>query len=386
MPTSIDLHPLSRPHRPCLWRLLPAFCALLWLSACSHPEEPKPQAPPSVQGATVSFPDQKAPKDIRLEAVAAESEYAISVPGRLGWDEDRTARVYAPYAGRVERVRVALGDVVTKGQPLADVSSSDIGQAQADLHKAQADQSVARAAVERARELAQAGVIAQKDLQQSEADLARNAAEIGRAKARLVQYGIGSSAVTQGLLIASPLNGVVVERNINGKAEVRSDVQGQPLFTISDPGSLWAGIDVDETHLASFHVGQSIQLQAAAWPERSFAATVTSISESVDPNSRTVKVRAKVPNGERLLKAEMFVTARVSQRQSAPIVPADAVLLSGDRLYVFVQSAPGRFERRAIRARSAGPQAWLVSQGVAPGDKVVVGGALYLEQLIEAAR
>ena len=386
MPTSIDPRPFARPQRRRLSWLLPALGALAWLSACSRPEEDKPDTPPVIQGSSITFPDKKAPGELRLATVASETEFALSAPGRMAWDEDRTARVYAPFAGRVERVRVALGDVVTKGQPLADVSSSDIGQAQADLHKAQADQSVARAAVERARELAQAGVIAQKDLQQSEADLARNSAEIGRAQARLVQYGIASRAVTQGLVIASPVNGVVVERNINGKAEVRSDVQGLPLFTISDPSSLWASLDVDETQLASFHVGQAMQLQAAAWPDRSFAATVTSIGESVDPNSRTVKVRAKVANGDRLLKAEMFVTARVTERRTSPSIPADAVLLSGEHLYVFVQSTPGRYERREVKARSAGPQAWLVSQGVAAGDKVVVGGALYLEQLLDAAR
>jgi cobalt-zinc-cadmium efflux system membrane fusion protein len=82
----------------------------------------------------------------------------------------------------------------------------------------------------------------------------------------------------------------------------------------------------------------------------------------------------------------MFVTARVTRRSTVPTVPADAVLLHDERLYVFVQSGPGRFERREIKARTAGPQNWLVDQGLAPSDKVVVGGALYLEQLLDTAR
>ncbi len=367
-------------------RLISGLGLALVLTACSQPEEPKPEASPSVKGTTVSFPEQKAPADLRVRAVGRESDQALVVPGRMTWDEDRTARVYAPYAGRVERVRVMVGQAVKKGQALAEVSSSDIGQAQSDLHKAQADQAVARAAVERARELAEAGVIARKDLQQSEADLARNAAEIGRARARLMQYGIGAQAVTQGLTLTSPIEGIVVERNVNGKAEVRSDVQGQPLFTISDPSALWASLDVGETELGAFRVGQAVALHAAAWPDRQFSAVVTSISESVDPNSRTVKVRAKVANPERLLKAEMFVSATVNRPSTVPTVPSDAVLLQGERLYVFVQTGPGSFERREVKARSAGPQSWLVDQGLASGEKVVVGGALYLEQVLEAAR
>ena len=127
-------------------------------------------------------------------------------------------------------------------------------------------------------------------------------------------------------------------------------------------------------------------LHAAAWPELSFPATVTSISESVDSSSRTVKVRARVPNAEHRLKAEMFVTVSVSRPSTLPTVPADAVLLKGDKLYVFMQTGPGRFERREVNARSGGPQAWVVTQGLAAGDQVVVGGALYLDQLLDSAQ
>lgn len=368
------------------WPLAAGAVLLALLCACSRPEVTKPEPAPAAKGAVVTFPDQKTPADLRLAVVGRESNRALSVPGRLGWDEDHTARVYAPYAGRIERVRVTLGQVVKRGAALADVSSSDIGQAQADLHKAQADGGVARAAAERARELAAAGVIAVKDLLQAEADLARNNAEIGRARARLTQYGVAANAVTQSLTLTTPLDGVVVDRNVNTKAEVRSDVQGAPLFTISDPGTLWANLDVDETELAAFRPGQVVTLHAAAWPELSFPATVTSISESVDSSSRTVKVRARVPNAEHRLKAEMFVTVSVSRPSTLPTVPADAVLLKGDKLYVFMQTGPGRFERREVNARSGGPQAWVVTQGLAAGDQVVVGGALYLDQLLDSAQ
>ena len=356
------------------------------LCACSRPEPPKDVSKPTTKGAVVTFPDQSVPADLRLATVGSESDSALNVPGRMTWDEDHTARIYAPYAGRIERVRVTLGQVVKRGTALADVSSSDIGQAQADLQKARADEGLSRASFERARELADAGVIARKDLLQAEADLARNRAEIGRTQGRVKQYGMTADAVTQSLTLKTPLDGIVVERNVNTKAEVRTDVQGPPLFTISDPATLWVNLDVGETELAAFQPGKSVELRAAAWPDQSFPATVTSISEAVDANSRTVKVRAKVPNAEHRLKAEMFVTARVSRLSTLPTVPADAVLLKGDRLYVFVQSAPDQFERREVTARSGGPQSWWVSKGLALGDKVVVGGALYLDQLLDSAR
>ncbi|MBW8892763.1 MAG: efflux RND transporter periplasmic adaptor subunit [Burkholderiales bacterium] len=356
------------------------------LSACSKPEEAKPAPEPSVAGDVVSFPDQKEPPGVRLAIVGGNAGQSLDVPGRLTWDEDHTTRVYAPYAGRIERLRVAVGQSVKRGQPLADMGSADIGQAQADLHKADADLALTRSAVERARDLSEGGVIARKELLQAEADHARAQAEAARARARLAQYGVAAKSVTQGLSLAAPLAGVVVERNGNPGGEVRTDVQGPPLFTISDPSSLWAVLDVDETQLAAFKPGDSIELHSAAWPDMEFKASVTSVAASVDPASRTVKVRARVPNAQFRLKAEMFVTATAIQSVALPVVPADAVFLLGDRSYVFVKAGPGRYRRCEVKVRGAGPQAWTVLQGVNTGESVVVGGGLYFNQLLDSAK
>ena len=356
------------------------------LCACSKPETTAPEASPSVSGATLSFPDAKDPPGVRLATVGSDGNQALTVTGRLGWDEDRTARIYAPFAGRIERLRASIGDRVRRGQPLADVSSGDIGQAQADLHKAEADISVTRAAAERARELAEGGVIAGKDLMQAQADLARSTAERQRARAKLAQYGVASTAITQTFNLAAPMDGIVVDRNANPKAEVRSDIQGPPLFVLSDPTSLWATLDVGEAQLALFKPGQAVELRAAAWPDEVFTGTISTIGEAVDPTTRMVKVRLRVPNAERQLKAEMFVSATVKQAAALPFVPADAVFTRGDQSFAFVQGAPGKYERRAVSVRSAGPQAWLVLKGLMVGERVVVGGGLYLDQALDAAK
>lgn len=356
------------------------------LSGCSRgkTETAAPEPAPAVSGAVVSFPTQKDPQGIRVVAVGAQGQSALTVPGRLGWDEDRTVRVWAPFGGRIERLRANVGQAVRRGDALAEVSSGDIGQAQADYQKADADLRLAGSAAQRARELGQAGVIAAKEVQQAEADLARAQAEAARTRARLAQYGVGVKSVTQSLVLAAPLAGVVVERNANPGAEVRPDVQGPPLFVISDPTSLWAQLDVNEAQLAPFTQGAQVELRVAAWPDQVFTGTVATVGESVDAATRMVKVRLRVPNPERKLKAEMFANATVHHAAALPQVPADTVFLRGDKNYAFVQVAPGRYERREVQVRSAGPQSWFVLKGVAPGEKVVVGGGLYLNQLMDA--
>ena len=359
------------------------------LGACSKPEAPAPSVPdPTVAGALITFPGNQDPATLRIGVVASPGEHPVLLPGRLAWDEDHTARIYAPYAGRIERLLVAVGDRVKRGQALAVLSSADIGSAQADLHKAEADLALTRSNLARAKDLVEGGVIARKDLDQAQADLARSSAEASRARARLAQYGVAatSGAVTQSLNLTAPLDGLVVERNSNPGAEVRPDVAGAALFTLSNPATLWASIDVDESQLALLKAGQTIQLSTAAWPEQRFAATVLGLGAAVDPASRTVKARARVANPDGKLKAEMFVSAEVAVAGGLPLVPADAVFLRGETSAVFVPKGAGRFERRLVQVRPAGPKFLQVVAGLNAGDKVVVGGALYLNQLLDQAK
>ena len=385
----------DKPSPPALATLRPsplpalvglALALLLTLAACSKPAAVAAEARPTIAGELISFPGKQDPPTLRLTTVAAAADHPVALPGRLAWDEDHTSRIYAPYAGRIERLLVTVGQRVRRGQALAVLSSADIGQTQADLHKAEADQVLNRGTLARVRDLVEGGVVARKDLDQAEADLARSSAEVNRARARLAQYGVAASAVTQSLTLTAPLDGLVVERNSNPGAEVRADVAGAALFTISDPSTLWATLDLDESQLALLKPGQAINLVSAAWPGQSFKATVLNIGAAVDAASRTVKVRARVANPEGKLKAEMFVTAQVAASGGLPLVPADAVFLRGEQSAVFVPLGGGRFERRHVEVRAAGPQWLQVVSGLVAGDKVVVGGALYLNQLLDAAK
>ncbi len=383
------LIPLPRGGSKAVASFLRAVLLSWALVGCSKPEPAAAAPQPTIAGEMISFPGNQDPPTLRLVTVASPTDHQVMLTGRLAWDEDHTARVYAPYAGRIDKLLASVGQRIKRGQALAAMSSADVGQAQADLHKAEADQALGGKAVARTHDLVEAGVVARKDLEQAEADLARSNAEAARARARLAQYGVTAKvpgAVNLAFMLSAPLAGVVVERNSNPGAEVRTDVQGQPLFTISEPASLWATIDVDESQLALVPIGQTLLLTTAAWPEREFSATVLSVGAAVDPASRTVKVRARVPNGTGQLKAEMFVNASVAQRGSLPLVPADAVFLRGEGSVLFVQRGPGKFERREVKLRPAGPQAWSVLQGVAVGERVVVGGGLYLNQMLDAGK
>ena len=368
-----------------------AACVLLamTLAACGkHEAEPASDAP-QVHGQTVQFPASvKTLPGIATTPVKLGGERMLSLPGRLGWNEDRTVRVSTPFAGRVTGILVQPGVTVKAGQPLATMVSTDFGVAQADARKAAADQSVAAKALSRQRELYDAGVIAQKDLEQAQADAARASADLQRTQAALRQYGaMGAGGVNDSFSLRSPIDGLVVERNINPGMELRPDQPpAAPLFLITDPTSLWAQVDAAETDLSLFKPGVAVQLTTAAYPGETFTGTVVKIADYVDPTSRSIKVRLAVPNADRRLKAEMFVTAKLQAASFSGIaVPSKAVFLAENRNYAFVRSGQNTFERRALKLGVSLPGTTEVLEGLKEGDAVVTDGNLYLQDILRDA-
>ena len=160
----------------------------------------------------------------------------------------------------------------------------------------------------------------------------------------------------------------------------------QPLFVITDPTHLWVQLDANEADARDLKAGMPLVLASNQFPEDAFTGELRQLSDFVDPNARTVKLRGNVPNASRQLRAEMFVTARVKLPAGEfPSVDARAVYLSGVRRYVFVREAPERYVRRAVRVGPEVEGRMQVLAGLNVGEDVVVAGMLFLEQMVASA-
>lgn len=387
-----SLSPVSRSFpRNGAVRLVAALslCALA-LAACGKKEGPEPDDEPKVSGQTIQFPASvKTLPGIVGQPVKSGGDRMLSLPGRLVWNEDKTVRVTTPFAGRVMEVLAHSGTTVKAGQPLAMLTSPDFGVAQADARKAAADSALAAKSLARQRELYGAGIIAQKELEQAQADSARAAADQQRTQAALRMYGAaaGGDAVNQRFALRSPIEGLVVERNINSGMELRPDQPPTaPLFLVTDPTTLWAQVDAAEADMGLFKPGVTVRLTSTAYPGETFEGTVVKIADYVDPNSRSIKVRLVVPNADRRLKAEMFVTARLKAASFQGIsVPSKAVFLADNKNYVFVRTAQNTFERRQVKLGVQMPGTAEVVEGLKDGDVVITDGNLYLQDILRDA-
>jgi membrane fusion protein, heavy metal efflux system len=313
---------------------------------------------------------------------------AISLAGRLAFDDLRVTHVFSPVTGRVTRVLARPGQRLKKGAPLAAVLSPDVGSAIADLMKAEAELAQAEHQYRRQRELYEAHAGARRDLETAENGWKKAQAETDRArqKTQLFRSG-GVDRVSQELVLTSPIDGEIVARNINPGMEVQgqySGAQSAPeLFTIGDTSRLWVVADAYEVDLPRIREGDPVDIQVSGLPGRTFRGTIDWVSDVLDPQLRTARVRCAIDNRERLLRPEMYevVTVRVPGKKVIA-VPRKALLRLGPDRVVFVRKglAPdGRvaFERRTVSAdegRADGLVA--VWSGLRPGDPVVVDGAI----------
>ena len=347
---------------------------------------PVPTAPSAANGSTLHF-EPGAPQlaFIRSEAAQQRPEPLVeSLPGRIVYDEDRTTRIAAPLPGRVLRIEVQLGDRVAKGAVLAVIDAPDYAQAVADAHRGELEVLQKRRIYERAKLLIEADVMSQREFEAAETELHESEVELSRAHQRLAAFGIG--AADGSLQLRSPVAGVVTERGIGPGAQVGPDSE-HPLFVVSDPERLWVLVDLPEQRLGVFGNGTSAQIEVDAYPGRQFKATVTHVGDVVDPTTRRVQVRCRVANPDRALKPEMF--ARVTPVDAEGIarvrVPSGALVTVGLASYVFVERAPGVYERRRVTVSVQGRgEAWL-ADGVVPGERVVNTGALMLNAELSGA-
>jgi len=315
------------------------------------------------------------------------------------------------HEGRIVNLYAGEGNLVRRGQKLAELESADIDEAEADYLKALADLEnatrtstaeikFAQATYDRTKLLVEKEITPAKNLQQAEHDLevakstAANSIEsskvaVSNTRRHLLILGMKDSDLDRlakkrnlgasVFPLTAPISGTVIERNGTVGATVGSDTN---LFKIIDLSSVWIDANVFEKDLERVRTGQQVNVTVPAFPGSTFTGRVILISSVVDPDSRTVKVRTEVPNRDGRLKPDMFANVQIvtASRQTAISVPLAAVLDDGGKSVVFVADG-NEYKKRDVTLGLKSDSRVEVVQGLNAGDKVVVkGNYLLMEQ------
>ena len=319
----------------------------------------------------------------------------VVAPGKIEANPNRVSKVVLPVAGRVTRVLVKVGDAVRKDQPLLTIQSPDadaamsaylsaqasVAQAQAALVKAQTDR-------DRAADLFDHDAVAKKDVLSADSALAQAKASVEQAQAsrdqglrRLSVLGLAPGDASQEVVLRAPLAGKVLELSVV-PGEFRNDTSAS-LMTIADLSTVWVTSQVPESYIRFVQDGERVEISLVAYPGETFEGRVSRIADTVDPQTRTIKVQAEMDNRDGRFRPEMYGSIHhIESTAQMAVVPAAAVVQDGSRTVVFVEQRTGRFVERAVSIGKPAGDLVRVTSGVKAGDSVVVDGVMLLKGLV----
>jgi membrane fusion protein (multidrug efflux system) len=257
----------------------------------------------------------------------------------------------------VTAVRFAEGQQVRKGDVLVEL---DGAQAQADLAVAQAALTESTAQLKRSRELYQTKVLSDQQIEQIEATHAANLARVAAARSRVADT-----------VIRAPFDGRVGLRRVSVGSLV---APGTVITTLDDTRTIKLDFTVPETVLASMRPGLDLQATSVAYPGQTFAGHVASVDSRVDPQTRSVTVRATLPNERGLLKPGMFLTVKLVRGEAdVLIVPEESLVPEQGDVYVYVVR-DGVASKRKVQTGQRQVGTVQVVAGLEPGEFVVTEG------------
>jgi cobalt-zinc-cadmium efflux system membrane fusion protein len=326
---------------------------------------------PSEEHALVLDPSSPAGSRIQLATVGRKRiADRVDATATVEPDARAVAEITTRIPARVVRLIAEPGQLVKPGQPLAILSSVELGQAKTDYLKARSLEAIASQNLKREQELYAEKISPFKDVLQARAqyDTANAAYRAAREALSLLvpQLNLASlswssrSGELSEFPLASPIGGTLVRRNLTIGEAVDSK---QPLMTVIDLDEVWVITNIFESDLAAVQTGDPVAVTVDAYPGRSFYGKVSYIGDEIDRQTRTVQARISVPNAEHLLKPGMFARAQIASyggSREVLTVPESAVFSYQNGPIVFVATDMNRFVARPVRV------------GVRSGDAVEI--------------
>ena len=386
------------------------FCIEYWRgrAASSEPALEATARADALPAGVVDVPEA-AQKNAGLRTVTVSSRVlpaTIDVTGVVAPDDARVSHVRPLARGVIEEIGVTLGARVARGQTLITYDNIELGELVGDYlsetavqRQAEADLEVRQLAVERAEALFKLEAVAQQTLElrraefkNAQAAVASQRARVAKLEEQIHRFGL-SDADLVGLtpeegrsghrtashsVLRAPFAGVVTRFDIAAGETVEPD---RELMTLTDLSTVWVLADVYEKDLAKVRVNTNVDIRVDAYPDRAFVGRLTYVSDTIDPQTRTAKVRCVIANPDGALKLEMFVRVSVptTDSQQAILVPAAALQQIDGQSVVFVRQSPSRFERRNVEVGNTAGDVVEIRSGIKAGEVIAGAGSFYLK-------
>lgn len=329
---------------------------------------------------------------------------SLQVTGTVAPDQTRVAHIRPLARGVVEEVFVQLGDRVRQGDPLISYDNIELGMqvgeylaAKADLRSTKTTLEVKETILARSREMLAVGAVARTTHDVREAEFREAQAQVDAVRARvskieeqLHRFGLteddlqklnaaedtGYHRTASHSILRAPFSGVITAYDVSFGETVDPS---SALLTLTDISTVWVLADVYEQNLSAVRVGKQVAVRVASYPDQVFQGRITYISDLVEPETRTARVRCVVDNPRARLKLDMFSTVDIPTEETTQVlaVPTAAIQRIDDEPVVFVQLSDTEFERRDVTTGMEA-EGWIeIRHGLEPGEKVIAEGSFH---------
>ena len=314
-------------------------------------------------------PTQQVMANLATIAVAVQPfSKEITCTGIVAYNQERQGKVSAWVAGRLDRLLVkSVGSEVRKGMPVAEMFSIDLYNAEVQYLMAYKTIKLLNSTI---------SVNFPINTHMSLGDIYERLRQLGFREEQFVQLQKSTTPSIR-VPIYSPFSGVVTEKFIQEGQYVNV---GDPLFGIADLSRIWVELEVFESDFPLIKVGQEVVVTSQSYPGVPFHGKVTLIYPFLDAKTRTLKLRVEIPNPGLKLKPEMYVRATIRVPMAASLaVPVGAVMDTGKRQVVWVESKPGVFLQRDVKTGVRSDRSVQILDGLKAGEKIATTGSYLVD-------
>ncbi|CAG5003016.1 Cobalt-zinc-cadmium resistance protein CzcB [Dyadobacter sp. CECT 9275] len=302
---------------------------------------------------------------VRTEAVRNE----LTLVGKVVPDENQVIKIYPLVGGNVEDVDVELGDNVRKGQKLATIRSGEVADFEREMIQAQSDLLIAQKNLTSTEDLFESKLVPERDVITARKMVDKAQAELDRVKEIFTIYGLGNSTK---YTVRSPINGFVIDKNVNRGMQLRSD-NSESLFTVGQIADVWVMANVNESDIPKVKLGMAAQVQTISFPDEIFTGKVDKIYNVLDPETRAMKIRIQLQNVGFRLKPEMHATVTLNFEESEQMqaIPSQAIIFDRSKNWVMVFHSRSKIETRPVEVYRSLSNRSYIRSGLKDGETVI---------------
>ena len=311
-----------------------------------------------------------------VKVVLSDQERELLLTGKVETDPDKIISYVPLISGIVERTHFSLGDKVRKGQPLLDMSSTELSELQMEKISLEAEKSVAERELKAAQAMFEDKLLSEIELLDAKAKLKQIQAAINKINANMAIYGTdqGNGIFT----INAPMSGYIIHKKASPGSMISPE--SDEVFTIADLSTVWVIANVYASNLLCVREGMEVEMTTFSYPNKKFHGKINALSQVFDPEERVLKARIVMDNTDLKLKPEMSMLITLKDRTSERLtaIPSEALIFDNDQYFVVVEEMPGNFAIRSVIPQGHNNQTSYISSGLSEGENVVVKNQLLI--------